>query len=76
MSAGLSCYTAAVFARATTAGLLSWLLLAATAVADEGHEVGHDGGPDMLFIVVAIVAAVILALTMALFWLWRTGRIR
>ena len=76
MSAGLSCYTAAVFARATTAGLLSWLLLAATAVAHEGHEVGgHDGGPDMLLIVVAIVAAVILTLTMALFWLWRTGRI-
>ncbi|MCH7511447.1 MAG: hypothetical protein IIB19_03665 [Chloroflexi bacterium] len=66
-----------MFARATTAGLLSWLLLAATAVAHEGHDAaGHDGGPDILLIVVAIVAAVILALTMALFWLWRTGRIR
>ena len=62
--------------RGVTAGLLSWLLLAATAVAHEGHEVGgHDGGSDMLLIVVAIVAAVILALTVALFWLWRTGRI-
>ena len=63
--------------RGVTAGLLSWLLLAATAVAHEGHDAaGHDGGPDILLIVVAIVAAVILTLTMALFWLWRTGRIR
>ena len=62
--------------RGVTAGLLSWLLLAATAVAHEGHDAaGHGGGPDMLLIVVAIVAAVILALTVALFWLWRTGRI-
>ncbi len=65
-----------MLARGAVAGLLSWLLLAATVVAHEGHEAGHDGGPDMLLIVVAIVAAVILALTMALFWLWRTGRIR
>ena len=65
-----------MLARGVTAGLLSWLLLAATAVANGEHEVaGHDGGPDTLLIVVAIVAAVILTLTVALFWLWRTGRI-
>ena len=64
-----------MLARGVTAGLISWLLLAATAVAHEGHEVGHDGGPDILLIVVAIVAVVILVLTTAPFWLWRTGRI-
>ena len=65
-----------MLARGAVAGLLSWLLLAATAVAHEGHEVGHDSGPDTLLIVItAAAAALILALTMALFWLWRTGRI-
>ena len=65
-----------MLARGAVAGLLSWLLLAATAVAHEGHDAaGHDGGSNTLLIVVAIVAAVILTLTVALFWLWRTGRI-
>ena len=66
-----------MLARGVTAGLLSWLLLAATAVAHEGHDAaGHDGGPNTLLIVItAAAAALILALTMALFWLWHTGRI-